>query len=300
MKLKNSYHTYALITIVGWSFALVLTRFLSQDFTAFSIGFLRNFIASCILIITVILTRMKVPHKSDILMFFASGAFGFFFCTIAFNKGLAMVTSATASVVIAIVPVATALLAKFIFKESLHFLQWIAIVIEFIGVVILATMNEEFSINTGLFWLLLVVLTFSIYNLFQRKLTQTYSALQSSSYSIFFGTILLSIFLPNSVREISAASGKQIFYFLILGVFSSAISYISWAKAFSIADRASQVSNYMFVSPFLTSILGYLFLQEVPDKATILGGTVIIFGLFLFNFGWKIYDHICKKKVCLR
>ncbi len=295
MKLKNNYHIFALITIIGWSFALVLTRFLSQSYSAFSIGFLRYFIASCTLIITVVLTRMKMPLKSDIPMFVASGAFGFFFCTIAFNKGVAAVTSATASVVIAIVPVATALLARFIFKESLHFVQWIAIIIEFIGVAILTMMNDEFSFNTGLFWLFLVVLTFSIYNLLQRKLTQTYSALQSSSYSIFFGTILLSIFMPNSVKELSMATGIQVFYFLILGVFSSAISYISWAKAFSIADRASQVSNYMFLSPFLTSILGYLLLKEIPGRATIVGGTIIIFGLFLFNFGWKIYNNICKK-----
>ena len=101
--------------------------------------------------------------------------------------------------------------------------------------------------------------------------------------------------MPNSVKELSMATGIQVFYFLILGVFSSAISYISWAKAFSIADRASQVSNYMFLSPFLTSILGYLLLKEIPGRATIVGGTIIIFGLFLFNFGWKIYNNICKK-----
>ncbi len=295
MKLKNNYHIYALITIVGWSFALVLTRLLSQSYTAYSIGFLRYFIASCTLIITVVLTKMKMPLKSDFPWFFASGALGFFFCTIAFNKGVAAVTSANASVVIAIIPVATALLARFIFMESLHFLQWIAIAVEFVGVTILTMMNEEFSFNTGLFWLFLAVLTFSIYNLLQRKLTQSYSALQSSSYSIFLGTILLSIFIPDSVKELSVATGIQVFYFLILGVFSSAISYISWSKAFSIADRASQVSNYMFLSPFLTSILGYLLLKEIPDRATIVGGTVIISGLFLFNFGWKIYDHICLK-----
>ena len=39
----------------------------------------------------------------------------------------------------------------------------------------------------------------------------------------------------------------------------------------------------MFVTPFLTTILGFVMMGEVPDKATILGGIIILFGLFLFN-----------------
>lgn len=294
MKLKHNYHTYAIITIIFWSLAYVLTRIMMQSFTAFSLGFLRYFIASCTLVIVVFLTKMDMPHKTDLPWFIASGAIGFFFYIIVFNKGAETVSSATGSVVIATVPVITALLARFIYKESLHFLQWIAIVIEFIGVIILTMMNGILSINIGLLWLFLAVLALSIYNLFQRKLTKTYTALQSCSFSIFFGTILLGIFIPGSIKEISHATSLQIFYMMILGVFSSAIAYVAWSKAFAIATKTSQVSNYMFVTPFLTSIFGYLLLQEVPDIPTLVGGTVILFGLFLFNFGWKIFDYIYK------
>jgi len=51
----------------------------------------------------------------------------------------------------------------------------------------------------------------------------------------------------------------------------------------------------MFITPFLTSILGFLIAGEIPDRATLLGGTIIIFGIFVFNFGGKIYDSIYKK-----
>jgi drug/metabolite transporter (DMT)-like permease len=291
MRLKDSYHIYAIITIIFWSLAYVLTRLMMQSFTAFSLGFLRYFVASCTLIFVVIITKMKSPLKSDFPWFIASGAIGFFFYIIVFNKGAKSVTSSTGSVVIATVPVITALLARFIYREALHFLQWVAIVIEFIGVIILTMMDGKFSINTGLFWLFLAVLALSSYNLFQRKLTRTYTALQSCSFSIFFGTIMLGIFLPTSIREIARATNIQIFYIIILGVCSSAIAYVAWSKAFAKAAKTSQVSNYMFVTPFLTSIFGYLFLKEIPDLATIIGGSVILFGLFLFNFGWKIFSN---------
>jgi hypothetical protein len=53
--MKNSYHPYALVTIVFWSLAYVLTRVTLQYFSAFYLGFLRYFIASSTLLIFAVL-----------------------------------------------------------------------------------------------------------------------------------------------------------------------------------------------------------------------------------------------------
>jgi drug/metabolite transporter (DMT)-like permease len=195
------------------------------------------------------------------------------------------VTAATGSVVIATVQVMTALFARFVYQEKLKRFQWIAIGIEFAGVTVLTLLNSSFSVNTGLLWLLLAALALSIYNLLQRKLTKSYTALQASSYSILFGTCMLAVFGPSAVEEISRAPGIQYFYLAVLGIGSSAIAYVSWAKAFSKARKTSQVSNYMFVTPFLASLMGFLLAGEVPDRATLVGGAIILAGLLLFNFG---------------
>ncbi|NMS90110.1 DMT family transporter [Clostridioides difficile] len=292
MKLKDSFHPYAIITIVFWSIAYVLTRLTLQYFSAFSLGFLRYLVASGSLIIVVILIKMKLPKKSDLLWFLASGAVGFFLYMIAFNKGQETVTASTGSVVIATVPVITALLAHFVCHEKIKIVQWIAIAIEFIGILVLTLMNGIFSINTGLLWLLLAALALSVYNILQRKLTKTYSALQTSAFSIFSGTVLLAIFLPASINEVLYAPRIQLLYIAILGIFSSAIAYVSWSKAFEKAKQTAQVSNYMFLTPFLTSILGFLIVGEIPDWSTVIGGSIIILGVFIFSFGEKIYGLI--------
>lgn len=296
MKLRDSFHPYAITTIVFWSLAYVLTRLALQYFSAFSLGFLRYFAASCTLVIVAILTKMKLPHKADLPWFLAAGAVGFFFYMITFNKGEETVTASTGSVVITTVPVITALLARFVYKEKLYGFQWAAIVIEFVGVFVLTLMDGVFSINIGLLWLFLAALSLSIYNLLQRKLTKAYTALQTSAFSIFFGTILLAVFLPDSVKEVSYAPDIQLVYIAVLGIFSSAIAYVAWSKAFAKAKQTSQVSNYMFVTPFLTSILGILIADEVPGRATLLGGIIIILGVLVFNFGGKIYESIYNKK----
>lgn len=295
MKIFDSYHFYAMITIIFWSLAYVLTRMTLEYFTPFSLGFLRYFVACCTLIIIAVCTKMKPPRRSDFPWFAASGAFGFFLYMIAFNKGMETVTASTSSIVIAMVPVMTALLALFLYKEKLNRFQWAAIVIEFIGVIVLTLMNGVFLINLGLVWLFFAALILSIYNLLQRRLTKTYTALQTCAFSIFFGTIMLTVFMPVSINEVTQAPAIQLLYIAILGIFSSAIAYIAWSAAFARAKQTSLVSNYMFVTPFLTSILGFLLVKEVPDLATIIGGGIILLGLFVFNFGEKINTTLFMK-----
>ncbi|MBE5982342.1 MAG: DMT family transporter [Paenibacillaceae bacterium] len=296
MKLKNNFHIYAMITIIFWSLAYVLTRLSLQYFTPFSLGFLRYFVASCTLIIVWILTRMKLPQRKDLPYFMLAGALGFFFYMIAFNLGQKTVTASTGSIVIATVPLLTAFLARFVYKEKLSFIQWVALIIEFAGVAVLTLMNGILSFNIGLVWLFLAALALSLYNLLQRRLTKKYTALQTSAFSIFFGTILLSVFLPVSVKPVFDAPPIQWVYLVILGVFSSAIAYVSWSKAFAKAEKTSQVSNYMFVTPFLTSLLGFLLADEIPELSTLAGGAIILCGVFVFNFGERLWEVIKKRK----
>ncbi len=128
---------------------------------------------------------------------------------IVFNKGLSSVPAATASVVNATVPVITALIAGVVYHEKIQRFQWAAIGIELIGVVVLTVMSGGLSQSGGLVWLFLAALSLSTYNILQRKLTQKYSAMQASTYSIFFGTILLAIFSPAAFRELAAAPAEQ-------------------------------------------------------------------------------------------
>ena len=281
--MKKSYHFYAIITIIFWALAFVFTRLGLQYFDVYSLSFLRYLVASITLLVIICFIKINRPKKEDIFSFILSGALGFFLYVILFNKGTALVSAATSSIIIATVPVFTALLATFFYKEKLKIYQWIAIGIEFMGILVLTLMNGSFSINEGVLWLLIAALCLASYNILQRKLTKTYSALQASTYSIFFATIMLCIFLPGSINKAIHAPLIQMLYVLILGVFSSAIAYIAWAKAISLAEKTTYVSNYMFVTPFLTTILGFIMINEIPDKATILGGIIILSGLFIFN-----------------
>ena len=296
MKIKDNFHIYAIITIFFWSSAFVFTRLALRYFSPLTLGFLRYFAASASLLIFALFIKIKIPNRADFKWFIAAGFFGFSFYIIVFNIGSVTVSASTSSLIITTAPVITTLLARIIYKEKLGIIQYIAIIIEFTGVGVLTLMNGIFSVNTGLIWLIMASIAFSIYNLLQRKLTKKYPALQSSIFSIWFGTVMLIIFLPASVAEIKIAPLMQMVYLLILGIFPSAIAYLTWTYAFSLSKNASSVTNYMFLTPFLTTLLGILLAGETPDLATIIGGIIIMIGMFVYNFCDKIILRINKER----
>ena len=135
----------------------------------------------------------------------------------------------------------------------------------------------------GTAWLLAATVFLSAYNLIQRRLTKKYTAIQTSAYSILCGFFLLCFFEPQAAAEMPDASVKGWICVLIMGVFSSAAAYVCWAKAFSLAPNATSVTNYMFLTPFAAALLGFFISGEVPDLRIVLGGAVILSGLFLFQ-----------------
>lgn len=296
MKLLKTFHPHAATTIFFWALAFVLTRLALVYFTPLPLGFIRYAVASAALLIVCIVKKMKLPAKRDLPWFLASGFTGFFMYMIAFNIGTVDVTAATSSVVVSCAPVMTALFASAVFREKLAARQWIAIAVEFAGILVLTLYGAVFTANSGTLWLLLAALMISSYNLIQRRLIKTYSALQVTAYSIFIGTIMLAIFSPEAARELRGAPVMPVVYVVLLGIFSSAVAYMSWAKAFEKAEKTSDVSNYLFFTPFVTGILGFLLAGEIPDVSTWIGGAFIIAGAVMFNrFTPKPIAEIDKK-----
>jgi drug/metabolite transporter (DMT)-like permease len=281
----NSHHPYALVTIIFWSLAYVLTRITLEYFSAYTLGFLRYFVAAAVMAFFAARLRIKPPPPGDLGWFLLAGLTGVSLYMIAFNKGCETVTASESSVLIATVPAITAIMAKLIYKEEIRPYQYPAIALEFIGVVVLVEPHKTFNINQGLLWLLGAAFLLSAYNLLQRKLTKKYSPLQTAMYSIFMGEILLFAFAPGALAEMKNAPPVQLLYIAALGVFSSAVAYFSWSTALAKAKETSSVSNYMFLTPLLTTLLGYWLINENPPDSAITGGAIILAGMAVFNFG---------------
>jgi len=295
MKSKHIFHLYAFGTSLLWSLAYVLTRICARYIPPSYLGALRVCIAALGLAALALFMKLPKPSKKDIGWFILSGASGVFLYMLCFNRGASMVTSATGNVMLAVSPAVTAIGARIIYKEKLSTLQWCSIGICFVGVVLLCMLSGGFSMNMGLMWLGLGVIFLSTYNLLQKKLGKCgYPSLSITAWSFIIGAVGFLFFLPKAVPATFGAPWYVYLLLLVLGLGCSGLAYCSWAKAFSLADKASSVSNYMFVPPFASGVLGYFMIGDPIEPGALIGGGIIMLGLVMFNFGPVIAAKIKK------
>jgi len=272
-----------MVTIMFWASGFVFTGVANNYYSPFTLAFLRMSAASVVLIIVGIIMRVGLPKLKDIPLFLTLGATGFSFYITALNKAMQTITAATAGIMTATVPIMAAVFSSLFLKEKLKPLQWIAVALEFIGIVILNWDNGEFSIVPG-FWLMVVAaISFTAYNLLMRKATTKYSATQSTIYSIVASALLLSFVTPMAIREVTSAPLDGLAVVLYLGTFPSAFGFLLWTKAISLTKKLSNVTNFMFVTPLLAALLDIVVTGTISNTATVIGGIVVITGLILFN-----------------
>ncbi|WP_446897658.1 DMT family transporter [Clostridium sp. LBM24168] len=284
MNQKLKINIMALFTVFLWASAFPLTKVAMMHYTPNSLGFIRCSVASIFLIVIGIFNHIRKPQNKDIFWFFLSGGLGFTLYMITFNTGIQTLTSATSSIIIATTPIMTAVVASRFYGEKIKKLGWLAIMLAFVGVLILILWDGVFSINIGLVWTIGAAIVFCGYNILNRKLFSIgYTALEIVTYSMICGTILLTIFSMQGVAQTITAEPENIISVIYLGAMPSAIAYFLWGKAISLADKTSEVTNFMFVTPLLSTVLGFILLKEMPNIGTFIGGTIIILSIFLFN-----------------
>lgn len=289
MNNKIKLNILAFLTVFLWATAFPLTKVIGDAISATSLGFIRCTSAAVLLIIIGKITHIRKPAcKKDMLLLFLSGAIGFALYLIFFTTGIRTLTSATSSIIIAATPILTAIGASKLYKERIKAIGWICIAAAFIGVIVLLLWNGIFSINIGIIWTLIAAIFFCTYNLLNRKLSSMgYSAVEIVTYGMISGAVILSVFSPQAFSEMAHTSWLNILLAIYLGFMPSATAYMLWSKAMEYAEKTSEVTNYMFVTPLLSTILGFIILNEIPDMGTLIGGVIIIASVITFSLKGK-------------
>ena len=283
MNKKLKVNLLGLATISFWALAFPFSKVAMQHFTPFALGFLRVCIASVVLLIIGIFTKIRLPRARDIGWLFLSAACGFGVYLFVFNKGIQTITSASSSIIIALTPILTAIESSKVYGEKINKVGWVSM-ITFGGVLIMMLWDGVLSVNAGMIWTLAASVLFSIYNNLNRKLSMDgYKGIEIVTYSMVFSILILSPFAIQAKGELVAASGKFILVLLVLSVFSSAIAYFLWSIALSITDNTSEVANFSFLTPFFATLLGSIVLGEIPNLGTIIGGIIIVASMVVFS-----------------
>lgn len=167
-------------------------------------------------------------------------------------------------------------------KQKIGLASILAIFISYFGVFVISTRGDilEFSFTNrnGVLLALgsaVIWATFWIYNI-KDKRDEVAKLFLNFSFGFIF--ILIAILLSSRMRVPNMAGLVGAIY---VGLFEMGITFVLWLKALKFSKTTAQVSNLIYLSPFLSLVLIYLVVGEKILLSTIIGLVFIVAGIII-------------------
>lgn len=262
--------TAMLVSTLCFASMHACVRFLSAELHPFEIAFFRNLFGLLILAPLVISAGVSILKTRHLNLHLLRAAFNVV-AMLVFFYALAITPLALVQALSFTAPLFTTLLAVFFLGEVVRLRRWAAIIIGFIGVLIILRPGIE-PIQLGALLVLCSASIWAMTMVIIKKLSNTDSALAITTYVSIFLTILS---LPPALLVWKGPEGTQ--WFWLIGIaFTGTMGQLSLAKAFSFADTTI-VLPIDFAKIIWGAMLGYIFFSEIVDFWT-WAGAVVVFG----------------------
>jgi drug/metabolite transporter (DMT)-like permease len=286
--MKRQYSVLA-IGVISVSFAAVFIRL--ADAPSLVIATYRMCLAALILApFTIKLAGSElrqISGKNLAMMLLAGGFLALHFGL--WITSLSYTSVATSVVLVTATPIFTAIASYLLFKEKLTVKIVLGITISIGGSVLIGYGN--WSIGTsellGAGLALAGALAVAGYLLIGRKIRRTTGLLSYTFVTYSSAAVLLLITTIASGHSLSGYSGNTYLMFILLALIPQILGHssLNWSLKFM---PATMVTIAVLGEPIIATILAFLILNESPTLNEIIGGLLILGGIYIAFRGNKI------------
>ena len=291
-KSKSLAYFEAVFTVVVWGATFIATKIALKEVSPATIVWLRFAMGVVILGVTVILRKQfAIPEKSEWLYFALLGFIGVTFHQWLQANGLITAQATTTAWIVATTPIFIALLGWLVLKEKLNWIQVGGIAAAALGVLLIVSKGNIGALFTGKegsigdVLVLISAPNWAIYTVLSRRELARHPAARMMLYVMLLGWLFTNIWIFEfgpGLTEIHNITLKGWMAILVLGIFGSGLAYIAWYDALQ-ALPASQLGVFLNIEPLVTTLLAAALLNEAVTLLVLLGGAIIIFGVWLVN-----------------
>ena len=284
-------HLFALFSIIVWGSCYVLTKnLLNAGFTAIQIIPIRMVLAYVALFVM----RPKFVRLKwqDELWFLLIGVTGGSLYFVLQNTALTFTYAANVSIIVCLSPIFTAILAR-IFSRSNEKLGVPLIIGSAVAVagVVLVVLNGSLNFHLspkGDLLALAAGISWAVYSLLIKRYTETMDGFLVTRRVMFYAflTAVPLMLLFDGMPNLSPlfTQPKVLLSWLFLGIFGNAVCFAIWNIAFKELGVVV-TNNYLYGSPFVTLLVGWLLLGEPISWMGCLGAVLVTVGVFLAQLG---------------
>jgi len=265
---------------VIWACAFVAIKFALADFGPGELAAGRFAVADLALVAYAAAARLSPPKWRDCLGIAALGLLGITLYHLFLNFGERTTSAGEASLLVATVPLFTAMYTGLGMRRFPSPLQALGLAVGFAGVVMIAVPDGRLSLSFGAAMVLMAAAAEAAYFLLQPRYLTRYSSLTFTAFTTWSASAFFFPFAPSAFEQAGHARPATLAAVIFLGLFPTVVGYALWSYALHRLP-AVQTTAGLYALPAIALLLALFLLGEHPPILSIIGGSLAIFGVAL-------------------
>ena len=283
-----------LLIIISIIFGTLMGTFIKlaqEELNVFTTGFLRFFFGFLIITPYILKTKFEVFSTKNLKIHILRSALNLPAMLLGF-AALAMLPLEKMTAIHFIVPIIVTILAVIFLKEKIYLYRSIALVMGFLGMLIILRPGI-IDISIGIYMALISSLIWSVVIILTKKVSKDDSAITILSHQYLY----MSLFsFPLVIYFWDQPSLKTII-FILCAAMSGTILHIALNHAYKLVD-VTMTQPCSFLGLVVSSIIGYFVFSDKPDFYTWLGASVIFCGVLLISYReLQLNKEITRKRL---
>ena len=283
---QNKAYIFAGIVIFFWStvataFKLALVYLEPIQLVLYS----TFFSVIVLLLITMMQDKLKLIKnfsKPDLMLCAFLGFLNPCLYYILLFKGYDILPAQEAMVINFSWPIMIIILSIPILKQKIDIKTFLAIIICYLGVVVIASKGDVLSMHfespLGVGYILITTVVWSLFWLLNTKNTNDSVV---SLFLIFLFSLPYIFLIAVLNDDLVIPSVRGLIGSAYIGLFEMGVSVVLWQLALKTSTTVSRVASLVFVTPFLSLLVLYFVLKEAILPSTIIGVILICLGLIM-------------------